>query len=362
MFLKIKGVIMNGKLIKVGISQGDINGIGYELILKTLEDARIFEFCIPVIYGSSKVLAYHRKTLESSSISAVAIDDASEATSNRINVINCCNEEVVVEFSQQTKAGEEAGKQALQKAIEDMKAGAIDVLLKAPTVNDYTNRIEFETGEGKKALKVFVKDGFRIALATDKIPFSDVPSLLNVELLTEKIKILQSSLVHDFMITAPRIAVLSLNPEIEDSEQLGKEEKEIIIPAVKAASDDGICCFGPYSADVFFGSGEYRKFDAILSMYYDQALIPFRSITYGEGVHYTAGLPFITATPDQGVSFELAGRNLCSADSFRNALYLAVDLFRNRQQDKMIYANPLKKQYFERGSDNEKLDLTKEDS
>ena len=352
---------MTEKLIKVGISQGDINGIGYELILKTLEDVRIFEFCIPIIYGSSKVLTYHRKTLESSTISVTTIDNASEAIPNRINVINCCNEDVVVEFSQQTKAGEEAGKQALQKAIEDLKAGSVNVLLKAPTVNDYTNRIEAETGEGKKALKIFVKDGFRIALATDKVPFSDVPSLLSIELLVEKIKMLQSSLIHDFMITAPRIAVLSLNPETGDKEQF-KEEKEIIIPAIKAVSEAGICCIGTYSADTFFGSGEYRKFDAILAMYYDQALIPFRSITFGEGVHYTAGLPFIITTPDQSVSFELAGKNLCTADSFRNALYLSVDLFSNRKLDKMIYANPLKKQYFERGSDNEKLDLTKEEA
>jgi len=353
---------MSEKLIKVGISQGDINGVGYELILKTLEDVRIFEFCIPIVYGSSKVLAYHRKTLESSTVSVTTIDNASEATPNRINVINCCNEDVVVEFSQQTKAGEEAGKQALQKAIEDLNAKSIDVLLKAPTVNDYTNRIEAETGTGKKALKVFVKDSFRIALATDKIPFSDVPSLLSVELLTDKIKAIQSTLIHDFVITAPRIAVLSLNPEAGDKEQLGIEEKEIIIPAIKAASDAGICCLGPYSADTFFGSGEYRKFDATLAMYYDQALIPFSSITSGEGVHYTAGLPFVVTTPDQGVLFELAGKNLCSADSFRNALYLSVDLFKNRKQDKVIYANPLKKQYFERGSDNEKLDLTKEEA
>ena len=354
---------MTEKLVKVGISQGDINGIGYELILKTLEDARVFEFCIPIIYGSSKVLAYHRKTLESSSIGVVTIDNANEATLNRINVVNCCGEDVVVEFSQQTKTGEEAGKQALQKAIDDLKAGSIDVLLKAPTINDYTNRIESETGEGKKALKVFVKDSFRVALATDKIPVSDIPSLLNVESLVEKIKILQSSLIHDFVITAPRIAVLSLNPEVGDSEeQLEREEKEIIIPAIKAASDAGICCLGPYSADTFFGSGEYRKFDATLAMYYDQALISFRSITSGEGTHYIAGLPFITVAPDQGVSFELAGKNLCSEDSFRNALYLSVDLYKNRGLDKKIYANPLRKQYFERGSDNEKLDLTKEES
>ncbi|MDR1437114.1 MAG: 4-hydroxythreonine-4-phosphate dehydrogenase PdxA, partial [Candidatus Symbiothrix sp.] len=226
---------------------------------------------------------------------------------------------------------------------------------------DYTALIEKKTGNGKQALKLFVKDSFRIALATGKIPLSEVPAALNVEILTKKIKLLHESLIHDFMITSPRIALLSLNPHSGEKEQAGLEEKEVLTAALASASEAGVCCFGPYPADRFFSSEIYKNFDAVLAMYYDQALIPFRSITFGEGAYIHAGLPVIITAPDQDVAYELAGKNLSSEASFRNALYLSVDIFRNRKSDREIYANPLRKQYFERGSDNEKLDLTKED-
>jgi 4-hydroxythreonine-4-phosphate dehydrogenase len=352
---------MNDKMIKVGISQGDINGIGYELILKTLEDPRIFEFCIPVIYGSSKALAYHRKVLEFPSISINTINHAQDANMNRINVINCGNEEQTVEFSRPTKEGAEAAGKALEKALNDLNVGNIHVLLMSPASEDYTALIEEKSGKSKHALKIFVKDSFRIALATDKIPLSEIPASLTVEKLTKKIKLLHETLIHDFMLTTPRIAVLSLNPSSSEKENAGTEEKEIIVAALASASEAGICCFGPYPADCFFSSESYRKFDAVLAMYYDQALIPFRSITFDEGSCLLAGLPVIITAPNQDVSYELAGKNLSSEVSFRNALYLAADLFRNRKSDKEIFANPLRKQYFERGSDNEKLDLTKEE-
>jgi 4-hydroxythreonine-4-phosphate dehydrogenase len=353
---------MNDKLIKIGIAQGDINGIGYELILKTLEDARIFEFCIPVVYGSSKILAYHRKALDFPPININIINNVRDASVNRINLINSVNDELMAELSRQTKEGADAAEAALLKAIADLKAGNIQALLTAPAIADPAALIESEMGEGKQALKMLVKDSFRIALATGKIPLAEIPALLTAEYLTEKIKLLHNTLIHDFIVTAPRIAVLSLNPGAEDKEHWGKEEQDIIVPALTAASEAGICCFGPYPADKLFGSDDYRKFDAIMAMYHDQALIPFRSITSGEGVYYMAGLPLIATAPDQGVSFELAGKNLCAEDSFRNALYLAVDLVRNKMFDKNIYANPLRKQYFERGSDNEKLDLTKDEA
>jgi 4-hydroxythreonine-4-phosphate dehydrogenase len=351
---------MNDKIIKVGISQGDINGIGYELILKTLEDARIFEFCIPVIYGSSKILAYHRKVLGFPSFNINNINQANEANVNRVNVLNCGNEDQVVELTRPTPEGAKAAQQALERAIEDLNSGAIQVLLLAPTLEDPMPLIEEKAGKGKQALKIFVKDSFRIAVATNKAPLSEVPALLTVERLTKKIKLLQESLIHDFILTAPRIALLSLNPDAGEKKYLGTEEKEIIIPALTAASESGICCFGPYPADNFFNSEIYKKFDAVLAMYHDQALIPFRSITFGEGCGYIAGTPVIVTAPDQNVSYEMAGKNLSSEAAFRNALYLSVDLFHNRKSDKEIYANPLRKQYFERGTDNEKLDLTKD--
>jgi 4-hydroxythreonine-4-phosphate dehydrogenase len=353
---------MNDKLIKIGITQGDINGVGYELILKTLEDARIFEFCIPVIYGSSKILAYHRKALDCSPTNINIINQARDASINRINLINSVSDELLAELSRQTKESAEAAERALLKAITDLKAGNIQALLLAPAIDDPAIRLESEMGEGKQILKMLVKDSFRIALATGKIPLTEIPALLTAEYLTEKIKLLHQILVHDFIITSPRIAVLSLNPGTEDKEHWGKEEQAVIVPALTAASEAGICCFGPYPADKLFGSNDYRKFDAILAMYHDQALIPFRSITSGEGVYYMAGLPVPVTAPDQGAAFELAGKNLCAEDSFRNALYLAADLVHNKIFDKDTYANPLRKQYFERGSDNEKLDLTKDET
>jgi 4-hydroxythreonine-4-phosphate dehydrogenase len=353
---------MSEKLIKVGISHGDINGISYELILKTFEDVRVFEFCTPVVYGSSKILAYHRKAMELPPVNINTINTARDAGVNRLNVINCGNEETIVEFSRPTPESEIFAQKAFGKAVEDLKAGLIDVLLMAPSGKDEVPYLVANTDSTKKALKILVKDSLRLALASDKIPLSDVSSHLTVDSVTEQIRTLQSVLIHDFMITLPRIAVLSLNPAVGIKEQqYGKEETEIILPAIKSANDAGIICFGPYSADNFFGGDDYLKFDAILALYYDQGSIPFRALSAGEGVCYIANLPFVVTAPDQGASYEKAGKNESSEVPFRNALYLAVDIFKNRKIDKDIYANPLKKQYFERGSDNEKLDLTKDE-
>jgi 4-hydroxythreonine-4-phosphate dehydrogenase len=353
---------MNERMIKVGISHGDINGIAYELILKTFDDARIFESCIPVIYGSSKVLAYHRKALDLPPVNINTINNARDAGINRLNIINCGSEEVVVDLTHPTPESELLAKRALEKAVDDLKAGLIDVLITAPSNLDETAYLTEQAGNGKKALNMLINDSFRIALASDKIPLSAVASKMTADLLAEQIKTLQSTLIHDFMITLPRIAVLSLNPGVGIKEnQYGKEETEIIIPAIKAASNAGVICFGPYSADDFFGVDDYLKFDAILAMYYDQGLIPFRSIPSEGGVCYTANLSFVRTAPDQSAHYEKAGKNESSESLFRNALYLAIDIFNIRRLDKEIYANPLKKQYFERGSDNEKLDLTKDE-
>ncbi|GHT53236.1 4-hydroxythreonine-4-phosphate dehydrogenase [Bacteroidia bacterium] len=351
---------MSDKLIKVGISQGDINGISYELIIKTFEDVRIFEFCIPVLYGSSKVLAYHRKAMELPSVNVNTIHQAGEAGINRLNIINCGNEEIAVDFSKSSPESESLAQRAMQKALSDLKAGLIDVLVLGPS-NLEENQY-FPQQQGNTPLKILVYNSFRMALASDKIPLSDVSPQLATNLLVDKIKALQASLIHDFSVTLPRIAVLSFNPGMGIRERKeGREETEIIIPAIKTANESGVVCFGPYSADGFFASCDYTKFDAILAIYYDQGLIPFRSVSSDEGVVYFAGLPFVVTAPDHGVSYDKAGKNESSEASFRNALYLAVDLFQTRKLDKEIYANPLKKQYFEKGSDNEKLDLTKDE-
>ena len=351
---------MSDKLIKVGISQGDINGISYELIIKTFEDVRIFEFCIPILYGSSKVLAYHRKMMDLPSVNVNAIHYAGDAGVNRLNIINCGNEEVVVDFSKSNPESETAAQRAMQKAVSDLKAGLIDVLVMAPSSVDEFPYLSQQLG--RVPLKILVHNSFRIALAGDKIPLSGVSSQLTTELLLDKIKALQASLIHDFTITLPRIAVLSLNPVMGIKERKeGREETEIVSPAIKAANESGIICFGPYSADGFFANGDYTKFDAILATYYDQGSIPFRSISSDEGACYYADMPFVVTAPDHGVEYDKAGKNESSEASFRNAVYLAIDLFQTRKLDKEIYANPLKKQYFEKGSDNEKLDLTKDE-
>jgi len=352
---------MSENIIKVGISHGDINGIAYELILKTFEDIRIFELCIPVVYGSAKVLAYQRKTLNLPSVNFNTIHHAGDAGMNRLNVINCGNEDVTVEFARSTPESESMAKDALQRALSDLQAGLIDVLVMAPANGDETAVLSNFATQERRPLKLLISDTFRVALASDKIPLADIASRLTSDSLTAQIKALHSALIHDYMLTNPRIAVLSLNPGAGIKEkQFGKEENEAIVPAVKAANDAGIICFGPYSADNFFGSGEYLKFDVTLAMYYDQGWIPFRSIAFEGGVCYWADLPFVVTASEQGVSYEKAGRNESSETSFRNALYCAIDIFKIRNLDSEIYANPLKKQYFERGSDNEKLDLSSE--
>jgi 4-hydroxythreonine-4-phosphate dehydrogenase len=351
---------MNDQLIKVGISQGDINGISYELIIKTFEDVRIFELCIPVLYGSSKVLAYHRKAMGLPSVNVNTIRHAGEAGVNRLNIVNCENEEVVVEFSKTSPESELMAQRAIQQSLSDLKSGLIDVLVFAPSHTDETQYLSQQFGS--LPMKILVHNNLRIALASDKIPLSDVSSQLTMDLLAGKIKSLHASLVHDFMITLPRIAVLSFNPGMGVKERKeGREETEIIIPAIKAANESRIICFGPYSGDDFFANYDYTKFDAILAIYYDQGWIPFRSVSCDAGVCYFAGLPFIATTPAHGVSCDKAGKNESSEESFRNAIYLAINLFRTRKLDEEIHANPLKKQYFERGSDNEKLDLTRDE-
>jgi len=354
---------MSEKMIKVGISHGDINGISYELILKTFEDIRIFELCVAVLYGSSKVLAYHRKAMNLSPVSFNMINHTGEAGMNRLNMINCGNDETTVEFAHSTPESEKLADEAFRKALRDLQSGHIDVLLAAPANFDDTAILQEYAPEGRQPMKMFISDTLRIALASDKIPLSGIASHLTVDSLTAQIKALHSTLIQDFMVTNPRIAVLSLNPGVGIKEKsLGKEESEVIAPAVKAANDAGIICFGPYSADDFFGNSEYTKFDATLAMYYDQGFVPFRSIAFEGGVCYWAGMPFIATASDQGVSYDKVGKNESSETSFRNALYAAIDIFKIRKLNGEIYANPLKKQYFERGSDNEKLDLTKDEN
>lgn len=353
--------------IKVGITQGDINGIGYEVILKTFADAGMLELCTPIIYGSPKVAAYHRKSLDLPTNFSI-IQSPAEASATKLSIINCANDDVKVEFS---KANSEAGKaalDALERAVEDYKAGLIDVLVTAPinknTIQSetfvfpgHTEYIEERAGEGHKPLMILLKGDFRMALVTGHIPVKDVASTITKELVMEKIAVFNKSLKLDFNIDNPRIAVFSLNPHAGDEGLIGNEEQEVIIPAITEMANKGVLCYGPYPADGFMGSGNFAHFDGILAMYHDQGLAPFKTLAMEDGVNFTAGLPVIRTSPAHGTAYDIAGKGIASEDSFRQAVYVAIDVFRNRQSDKTARANPLRKQYFEKKDDSDKLKL-----
>ena len=282
-------------------------------------------------------------------------------------------DETKVELSKSTPVAGESAFKALEAAVTDMKRGVVDVLLTAPINKHNIQNEDFHFpghteylekcfgGLDKKALMILMKDDLRVALVTGHIPLSQVASSINVGDIVNKLRIFNQSLKQDFGIVKPRIAVLSLNPHAGDAGLLGTEEETIIIPAMQEAEKKGVMSFGPYAADGFFGSQMYDKFDGVLAMYHDQGLAPFKTLAMDDGVNYTAGLPIVRTSPAHGTAYDIAGQNVASEESFRQALYAALDIFRNRLRYQEATANPLRKQYFDRGGDNEKLDLTKED-
>lgn len=358
---------MEDNKIRIGITHGDINGVGYEVILKTFSDPLMLDLCTPVIYGSPKVAAYHRKAMDLATNFSI-ITSATEAVHGRLSVLNCTDDEVKVEFSKADPGAGKAALDALERAVEDYKAGLIDALVTAPinkhTIHSeqfdfpgHTEYIEQRLGNGDKALMILMKGDFRVALVTGHIPVSQIAPTLTKDLIKEKLAIFNRSLKQDFGISAPRIAVFSLNPHAGDGGLLGTEEEEIIIPALKEMAAQGVLCYGPYPADGFMGSGNFTRFDGILAMYHDQGLAPFKALAMDEGVNFTAGLPVVRTSPAHGTAYDIAGKGMASEDSFRQAVYVAIDVFRNRQRDKEAHANPLRKQYYEKRDDSDKLKL-----
>ena len=358
---------MEDNKIRIGITHGDINGVGYEVILKTFSDPLMLDLCTPVIYGSPKVAAYHRKAMDLTTNFSI-ITSATEAAHGRLSVLNCTDDEVKVEFSKADPGAGKAALDALERAVEDYKAGLIDALVTAPinkhTIHSeqfdfpgHTEYIEQRLGNGDKALMILMKGDFRVALVTGHIPVSQIAPTLTKDLIKEKLAIFNRSLKQDFGISAPRIAVFSLNPHAGDGGLLGTEEEEIIIPALKEMAAQGVLCYGPYPADGFMGSGNFTRFDGILAMYHDQGLAPFKALAMDEGVNFTAGLPVVRTSPAHGTAYDIAGKGMASEDSFRQAVYVAIDVFRNRQRDKEAHANPLRKQYYEKRDDSDKLKL-----
>lgn len=363
--------------IKVGITQGDPNGVGYEVILKALEDNRILELCTPVVYGSAKAASFYRKALDLPPMQMQQIRTAAEAREGQYNIVNVVGEELKIEPGIASKAAGEAAFAALERAVEDLRAGNIDVLVTAPiskttiqsekfTWPGHTEYLETviadDDPESPHALMILFNDQVRVALATVHVPLSKVAESLTVAGLTERIITLNRSLRADFGIVRPRIAVLSLNPHCGDGGLLGNEETDVIIPAIEAAKVKKIQCFGPYAADGFFGAGLYRHFDAVLAMYHDQGLAPLKALGMDSGVNFTAGLQYVRTSPDHGTAFDIAGRGDASPDSMRQAIYSAIDIYRHRDTFAEMNTNPLRKQYFEKNkNDNVVLDLSKND-
>lgn len=347
----IKSEKKEGIRVKVGITHGDLNGIGYEIIIKALYDQRILDLITPVVYGVSKVASYHRKVLEMNDFNFNLVKNADAANPKRSNIINCVDEEVKIDIGKSTSIAGDLAYQALEKAIQDMKDKKLDVLVTAPInkKNIQSEKFVFpghteylaEKFESEDFLMMMVSHNIRIGVVTGHIPLGEVSSHLSKELILQKLRIMDRSLQRDFSIPKPRIALLGLNPHAGDNGLLGKEEEEIIIPAIEEAFKEGIHAFGPYAADGFFGSSSFTKFDGILAMYHDQGMIPFKALSFESGVNFTAGLPIIRTSPAHGTAYEIAGKNEASPESMRSAIYLAGDIFRNRMRFDALNKNPL---------------------
>lgn len=337
--------------IKIGITVGDINGIGLEVILKTVADERILNLCTPIIYGSSKVVSYHKNIVQVE-FPFANMSSARNAESGKVNVVNCWQDTVSIALGKVNELGGKYALMALEMATEELKENKIDALVTAPIHKHamqlagfkYIGHTEFLTeklGNGESVM-LLVNDNLRVGLVTNHLPIASVAAAITTEKIMRKIVVLNDSLRVDFGIEKPIIAVLGLNPHAGDDGTIGTEEINIIQPAIEMAKARGILAMGPFAADGFFGSDNFRKFDAILAMYHDQGLVPFKTLSFGNGVNYTAGLPFVRTSPDHGTGMDIAGKNQANPHSFRQALFLAIDLVNRRKEHAFLISNQLK--------------------
>ena len=355
---------MEERKIRVAITQGDTNGVGYEVILKVFSDPNILELCTPIIYGSPKIASYHRKALNLD-VPYTIINHAEEARDGRVNLLACFDDEIKIEMGQPSQEAGAAALKALDRAMTDYRSELYDVLVTAPinkaTIQSpdfhfpgHTEYIETSVGEGQKALMILMNETLRVALVTTHLPIKDIAKAITKEGIIEKATIFHKALKRDFRISSPRIAVLSLNPHAGDNGLLGSEEKDIILPAIEELADKGIQAFGPFAADGFFGSGAYDHFDGVLAMYHDQGLAPFKTIALESGVNYTAGLPIVRTSPDHGTAYDIAGKGVADENSMRQAIFTAIDVFRNRKFYDEPLQNPLPKLFHEKREDGDK--------
>lgn len=341
------------KKIKLAITHGDINGVGYEVILKTFGDSRMYDFCTPVLYGSTKVASYHKKLLNSmpQEMQFNGIREAREAAAGKFNVLNLVPDEVKIDLGKSTEVAGQLARESLNRACADLKAGLVDALVTAPINKrniqaadfDFPGHTEYLSHQfGGESLMFMVCDRIRIGIVTNHLALKDVPSALTPELLSEKIRLMNESLKRDFGITIPKIAVLALDPHAGDNGVIGDFDMRVIKPVIDQAQSKGILAYGPFPSDGFFGSSEFNKFDGVLALYHDQGLIPFKLMSFTEGVNYTAGLPYVRTSPAHGTGYDIAGKDKASEQSFRSAVYLACNILRNRQEYDELTANPLK--------------------
>lgn len=337
--------------VRVGISIGDINGIGPEVIMKALNDNRMLMDCTPIIYGSAKVFTFNKKALEGVEFNFMAIKSAEEAKKRKINVVNIWKDELEFDLGKPTEKSGKYAFESLEKATQDLASGKIDVLVTAPISKEAMAKTGFkfpghteylaDLAGQEEALMLMVSSTLRVGLVTSHIALKDVPQNISIEKISDKLRQFNNSLIKDFGIQKPKIAVFGLNPHAGEQGKMGEEEQQVIIPAIKNAKDEGILAFGPFPADGFFGSGAIKNYDGILAMYHDQGLAAFKALSFDEGVNYTAGLPIVRTSPDHGTAYDIVGQNKASEQSMRNAIYVAIDVYRNQQFLKEITADAL---------------------
>ena len=341
--------------IKIGISIGDVNGIGLEIIIKTLADSRIYDYCTPIVYGHTKLASFYRRTTNIDDLNFFVINNPAETNNKkeqkRPNMINCWDDDIKIEPGIVNGLVGKYSFISLERATNDLINGEIDALVTAPINKDNIQSEQFnfpghteylqERDSAAESLMFLVSDTLRVGVVTGHIPISKVSESITTEKILAKLKLMDNSLRNDFWIRKPKIAVLGLNPHASDNGLIGSEEQQIITPAIEEARDNNILAFGPYPADGFFANGSYLQFDAVLAMYHDQGLIPFKQIAFESGVNFTAGLNFVRTSPDHGTAYDIAGKNKASETSFREALFTAIHIVKNRRETVELNENPL---------------------
>lgn len=354
---------MSNKPLRIAITHGDYNGIGYEVILKTFEDSRMMEMCTPILYGSSRIAAHYRKSLSIGNIPTCIINDPANAKPGVLNIVEVVSHDAPLATGTETPEAGAAAVAALQRAVADYEKGAVDAIVTAPISKHnvqspnfafpgHTEYFEQKLGDGNNALMILCDSHMRVALVTTHLPIGNVAQAITKEAVLEKLQLFDTSLKRDFAIHHPRIAVMALNPHAGDGGVIGNEEQNAIAPAIESARNTGIMAFGPYPADGFFGSGKYSHFDGVLAMYHDQGLAPFKSLAGDGGVNFTAGLPVVRTSPDHGTGFDIAGTGQASPQSMRTAIYAAIDIAARRRMHEKIHANPLPKIANQNSRDN----------